>query len=41
MTDIMVTKRGGNKELLDLAKIHRVLMWAAEGLNDCGDACKI
>lgn len=30
---IMVTKRDGRKEPLDLEKIHRVLNWAAEGLD--------
>jgi ribonucleoside-diphosphate reductase alpha chain len=33
MTDIMVTKRDGRREVLDLDKIHRVLIWAAKGLN--------
>lgn len=28
-----VTKRGGRKENIDLNKIHRVLEWAAEGLD--------
>lgn len=32
-SSIMVTKRDGRKEPLDLEKIHRVLTWAAEGLN--------
>lgn len=31
---ILVTKRDGRKESLDLAKIHRVVEWAAEGLED-------
>lgn len=30
---IKVTKRSGELELLSLEKIHRVLLWAAEGLN--------
>ncbi len=30
---IHVTKRDGHQELLDLDKIHRVLNWAAEGLD--------
>ncbi|WP_294948543.1 class 1a ribonucleoside-diphosphate reductase subunit alpha [Sulfurivirga sp.] len=36
MTDsqILVTKRDGRKEPLDLEKIHRVITWAAEGLED-------
>lgn len=33
MTDINVTKRNGSLEPLDLNKIHRVLTWAAEGLD--------
>lgn len=33
-TDIHVKKRNGNLELLDLDKIHKVLDWAAEDLND-------
>lgn len=31
---LLVTKRDGNKEQLNLDKIHRVLDWAAEGLNN-------
>ncbi|PJE80170.1 Ribonucleoside-diphosphate reductase 1 subunit alpha [invertebrate metagenome] len=31
--DILVTKRDGSKEQLDLEKIHRVITWAAEGLD--------
>lgn len=31
--DLMVTKRHGRQEKLDLEKIHRVVIWAAEGLN--------
>jgi len=31
---ILVTKRDGRKEPLDLEKIHRVITWAAEGLED-------
>lgn len=30
---IIVNKRDGGQELLDLDKIHKVLNWAAEGLN--------
>ncbi|MGR5448714.1 class 1a ribonucleoside-diphosphate reductase subunit alpha [Vibrio sp. PNB22_3_1] len=30
---LLVTKRGGRKEPIDLEKIHKVLSWAAEGLN--------
>lgn len=33
-SNINVTKRDGTTEPLDLDKIHKVLMWAAEGLND-------
>ncbi|CCQ11904.1 Ribonucleotide reductase of class Ia (aerobic),alpha subunit [Pseudoalteromonas luteoviolacea B = ATCC 29581] len=31
---LSVTKRNGRKEPLDLDKIHRVIEWAAEGLDD-------
>lgn len=31
---ILVTKRNGDKEPIDLDKIHRVIDWAAEGLNN-------
>lgn len=31
---ISVAKRGGHTETLDLDKIHKVLNWAAEGLDD-------
>lgn len=31
---IQVTKRNGSRETLDLDKIHRVISWAAEGLNN-------
>ena len=31
--NIQVTKRNGNTEPLDLEKIHRVISWAAEGLE--------
>lgn len=31
---LTVTKRDGYKETLDLEKIHRVITWAAEGLNN-------
>ena len=31
--DLMVTKRDGRQEILDLEKIHRVVIWAAEGLD--------
>ena len=32
--NILVTKRNGDKEQLDLDKIHKVIAWAAEGLNN-------
>ncbi len=31
---LTVTKRNGRKESIDLEKIHRVIAWAAEGLNN-------
>ncbi|MGO2478347.1 MAG: ATP cone domain-containing protein, partial [Pseudoalteromonas sp.] len=31
---LSVSKRDGRKESLDLDKIHRVIAWAAEGLNN-------
>ncbi|MDF4358748.1 ATP cone domain-containing protein, partial [Vibrio parahaemolyticus] len=31
---LTVTKRDGRKESIDLDKIHRVITWAAEGLNN-------
>ena len=31
---LLVTKRNGMQESLDLEKIHRVVTWAAEGLNN-------
>ncbi|WP_274883049.1 class 1a ribonucleoside-diphosphate reductase subunit alpha [Vibrio harveyi] len=31
---LTVTKRDGRKETIDLEKIHRVITWAAEGLNN-------
>ncbi len=31
--DLMVTKRDGRQEKLDLEKIHRVVIWAAKGLD--------
>ena len=33
MTNIMVTKRDGSKEPLDLEKLHRVVFWATEGIT--------
>jgi len=32
--DLLVTKRHGEKEPIDLEKIHKVITWAAEGLNN-------
>ena len=32
-TQLLVTKRNGSQEPLDLDKIHRVVSWAAEGLD--------
>ncbi|WDE03020.1 ribonucleoside-diphosphate reductase subunit alpha [Thalassomonas viridans] len=32
-SNLFVTKRNGEKELIDLEKIHRVITWAAEGLD--------
>ena len=32
MTQITVTKRDGQKEILDLEKIHKVVFWATEGI---------
>lgn len=32
--DIYVTKRNGKKEKIDLEKIHKVVNWAAEGLDN-------
>ena len=31
---ILVTKRNGEKEPIDLDKIHKVITWAAEGLDN-------
>ncbi|MFM2478342.1 class 1a ribonucleoside-diphosphate reductase subunit alpha [Celerinatantimonas sp. MCCC 1A17872] len=33
-TNLLVTKRSGKKEPIDLDKIHRVITWAAEGLEN-------
>ena len=32
--NLFVTKRNGEKETIDLEKIHRVIAWAADGLDD-------
>ncbi|WP_225639325.1 class 1a ribonucleoside-diphosphate reductase subunit alpha [Candidatus Profftia sp. (ex Adelges kitamiensis)] len=32
--NILVIKRNGNKELINIEKIHRVINWAAEGLSN-------
>jgi ribonucleoside-diphosphate reductase alpha chain len=31
--NLFVTKRNGEKESIDLEKIHRVIAWAADGLE--------
>jgi len=33
MTDIYVTKRDGSREMLDLEKFHKVVMWACEDIK--------
>ena len=33
-TQLLVTKRSGVKEPLNLDKIHRLVTWAAEGLDN-------
>ena len=33
MTSIQVTKRDGNRELLDLEKLHRVVFWATQSIT--------
>ena len=33
MKDIMITKRSGKQELIDLEKVHKVLTWASNGLE--------
>ncbi len=33
-SNLTVTKRSGERERIDLDKIHRVITWAAEGLNN-------
>lgn len=38
MSQIQVTKRNGNKELLDLNKFHKVVSWACEGLNGVSES---
>ena len=32
--NLLVTKRSGKQETIDLEKIHRVIKWAAKGLNN-------
>jgi len=34
MTDIQITKRNGKREPIDLEKIHKVITWAAKGLEN-------
>ena len=33
MTDIYVIKRSGSRELLDLEKFHKVVMWACDDIK--------
>ncbi len=33
MSEILVTKRNGSKEPLDIDKLHKVVMWATEGIT--------
>ena len=33
MTQILVTKREGQREALDLEKLHKVVFWATEGIT--------
>ena len=33
MSQILVTKRDGRKEPLNLEKLHRVVFWATEGIT--------
>ena len=33
MSQILVTKRNGEKTPLDLEKIHKVVFWATEGIT--------
>ncbi|QYJ99791.1 class 1a ribonucleoside-diphosphate reductase subunit alpha [Shewanella psychrotolerans] len=33
-SNMQVTKRSGEREIIDLDKIHRVITWAAKGLNN-------
>jgi ribonucleoside-diphosphate reductase alpha chain len=33
MTQIQVTKRDGSREILDIEKMHKVVMWATEGIT--------
>lgn len=32
--NLRITKRNGKKEYIDLERIHRVIKWASEGLNN-------
>jgi ribonucleoside-diphosphate reductase alpha chain len=32
--NLYVTKRTGEREIIDLEKIHKVIEWAAKGLNN-------
>lgn len=37
--NLLVTKRDGSTERINLDKIHRVLDWAAEGLHNVSISC--
>lgn len=38
--NLLVTKRDGSTERINLDKIHRVLDWAAEGLHNVSISCR-
>jgi ribonucleoside-diphosphate reductase alpha chain len=38
MAQILVTKRNGNREPLDLNKFHKVVAWACEGINGVSES---
>ena len=33
MSEIQVTKRDGNRDILDLEKLHKVVFYACDGIN--------
>ena len=35
MSEIQVLKRDGNKDILDLEKLHKVVFYACENINGC------